>query len=223
MSDYAHEKVLRYPVYVALEELDEETRQYFDYATPGKFQIAPTEVSYVDYVLESDYDCDCGEYGKTRALSESEKEAYRPIWQRVFPDIDMSCVRLVEFVWYNATEAPSYYDETKDSFYADLIDGSPVHESANPYQHVCEDIGLALEDIPKLIRLDEKGEFHKHKIVRDSCFHEMAECAICGCLVGGWYCPDSPDHLCDYEEKEGVPRYHCRYCGQPMVRNGLKR
>lgn len=79
------------------------------------FTFAPTESPFVDYILEYDGDSD-GEYGKVRELYNSEKDRYRDIFQQL-GTIDMDKVRLVEFCWYNATEAPDYYDIESDPFY----------------------------------------------------------------------------------------------------------
>ena len=141
MSTYVREKVLRIPrhrmnfAHVAriLEEkfskedimddlgfyIESALPDLFDYATVGKFQIAPTEENYIDYVLEYEWDAD-GEYGKTRALYESEKRKYEPIFKQLDPDINMDWVRLVEFCWYNCCEAPDYYDDEHDSFYDEV-------------------------------------------------------------------------------------------------------
>ena len=141
MSTYVREKVLRIPMkYVDMsyvkdvivkkyndEDYEDDFSWYlenafpdlFNYATVGKFQIAPTEEYFLDYVLEYEWDVD-GEYGKTRALYETEKEKYLPVFQKIDPGIDMNYVRLVEFCWYNSTEAPNYYDDTKDSFYDEV-------------------------------------------------------------------------------------------------------
>ena len=141
MSTYVREKVLRIPMeridmsYIKSiiaqkypnENHEDDFSWYlesalpdvFDYATIGKFQIAPTEENYIDYVLEKEWDAD-GEYGKTRALYESEKAKYLPMFLKIDPNIDMNYVRLVEFCWYNACEAPNYYDDTKDSFYEEI-------------------------------------------------------------------------------------------------------
>ena len=131
MSDYVREKVLRIPLerlnlVFTEDEMDDlswsiEKRfpDIFDYAEAGKFQLAPTYSQFVDYVLEHEYGAD-GEYGKTRALTDREKEKYRPVFQRINPDVNMDFVRLVEFCWYNCCEAPDYYDETKDRFYDEV-------------------------------------------------------------------------------------------------------
>lgn len=122
MSTYVREKVLRIPMdcdYYGMEEIEERNSDLFSYATVGKFQIAPTDSNFIDYVLDKEWDAD-GEWGKTRALYAREQDKYRPIWQQILPDIDMSKVRLVEFCWYNGCEAPDYYDDAKDSFYDEI-------------------------------------------------------------------------------------------------------
>jgi hypothetical protein len=139
MSTYVREKVLRVPFehidlyyinsilaskYDDYEDdfswhLESEFPDLFDYGTVGKFQVAPTDELFFDYVLEYEYDAD-GEYGKTRALTDNEKRKYLPVFQKIDPSINMDYVRLVEFCWYNGTEAPDYYDDIKDSFYDEV-------------------------------------------------------------------------------------------------------
>lgn len=49
------------------------------------------------------------------------------------------------------------------------------------------------------------------------------KCEICGEYLG-WYCPESPNHVCDYEhyDEEMGGRYidedSCIYCGHPEER-----
>lgn len=141
MSTYVREKVLRVPMeridmsYIKNiiagkypnENHEDDFSWYlesafpdvFDYATVCKFQVAPTESPFFDYVLDYEYDAD-GEYGKTRALYESEKAKYLPVFQKIDPNIDMNYVRLVEFCWYNGCEADDYYDDVNDSFYDEV-------------------------------------------------------------------------------------------------------
>lgn len=130
MSDYCHQKVLRIPV--TLEELnmsdsddlscdlEEKHPELFDYGTPKMFQIAPTKELFLDYVLQYNYGYESGDWGKTRGLYASEQDKYRPIFQQILPNIDMSKVKLVEFCWYNCSEAPDYYDSVKDKFYDEV-------------------------------------------------------------------------------------------------------
>ena len=138
MSTYVRHKVLRIPMqFVDMtmirngikdkfpdENIEDDHEWYleraypelFDYATVGKFQLSPTITPFLDYMIDYEYDAD-GEYGKTRALYDSEKEKYKPIFQKVDPNIDMEKVRLVEYCWYNGCEADDYYDDTEDPFY----------------------------------------------------------------------------------------------------------
>lgn len=104
MSAYQKQKVLRFPMEGDLYEFEQKHAKFFSYGAAGTFQIAPTIKNYIDYVLTSNYDGD-GEYRKTRALTENEKEKYRPIWEQILPGIDMNQVRLVEFCWYGCSEA----------------------------------------------------------------------------------------------------------------------
>ena len=141
MSTYVREKVLRIPrhkinfahIVRKLEEkfpgedvmddlgyyIEDAFPDLFDYGTKNKFQLAPTTDDFIDYVLDKEWDCE-GSYGKIRDLYDSEKEKFRPIFEQLDPDINMDYVRLVEFCWYNGSEAPSYYDLTEDPFYKEL-------------------------------------------------------------------------------------------------------
>jgi len=44
--------------------------------------------------------------------------------------------------------------------------------------------------------------------------------AICkGCDTHfGWFCPNSPDHICNYKHESGRYDGICRYCGMPDER-----
>lgn len=144
MSTYVREKVLRIPFehvdlhyinsilakkygddykYDFIWYLENEFPDIFDYATVGKFQIAPTEDAFFDYVIEYEWDADDGEYGKIRELTSNEKIKYFSVFQKIDPSINMvkmNYVRLVEFCWYNCCEAPSYYDYMDDPFYDEV-------------------------------------------------------------------------------------------------------
>ena len=121
MSDYCREKVLRYPVDEDPWDIEERFTSLFKGCRElPTFQVAPTESRFIDYILESDYGCDCGDWGRNRALSENEKEKYKKVFEQIFPSIDMNKVRLVEYCWYNCSEAPDYYDDVNDSFYDEV-------------------------------------------------------------------------------------------------------
>lgn len=45
-----------------------------------------------------------------------------------------------------------------------------------------------------------------------------AKCAVCGEYYG-WWCPDDPSNVCDYEHEDGsYDEDNCRYCGMPDER-----
>ena len=132
MSDYVKYKVLRIPFdkanYFEFDHDYERVRDYmedehpdlFQYSTPGKFQFAPTEGEYIDYVVEVDRDAYEGEYGKIRDLLPSEKEKAYQLFEQIMPNADKSAIRVVEFCWYNCCEAPDYYDYSEDDFYKEI-------------------------------------------------------------------------------------------------------
>ncbi|MBR2502716.1 MAG: hypothetical protein IKB62_01180 [Oscillospiraceae bacterium] len=126
MSDYVKQKVLRVPAekYGFTGDdfwgLEFKRPELFSYGKEKKFQTAPTSEKFIDYVLEYEYGAASTDYGKTRALTDREKEKYLPVFQQVIPDINMDDVRLVEFCWYNGYEAPDYYDDEYDSFYDEV-------------------------------------------------------------------------------------------------------
>lgn len=141
MSTYVREKVLRIPmdkvdfsfIKTAMKEkfpneeiyddfdfyLEQTFPELFEYAKVGKFQMSPTRTPYLDYVLEREWDAD-GDYGKTRSLTDREKAKYLPVFQKVDQNINMNWVRLVEFCWYNGSEADDYYDHMNDPFYNEV-------------------------------------------------------------------------------------------------------
>lgn len=135
MSDYHREKVLRIP----MEDMGINPKDYDDLgydlwqkfgddvfywggSSIGKFDVAPTRGWFLDFVLESDYGHECGEWGKVRALTVPEKTKFTDVFRKIYPDVDMNKVHLVEFCWYNGCEAPDYYsmDKGKDPFYEEV-------------------------------------------------------------------------------------------------------
>ena len=130
MSDYCRQKALRVPYdkYKSRFLLDisdpDDMNWSLEHAFPnlwgwgdkGKFQFAPTETAYIDYVLDYEYGSE-GDWGKVRELYDSEKEKYAPIFAQIIKDLDMNDARLVEYSYWNATDAPDYFDITQDRFY----------------------------------------------------------------------------------------------------------
>ena len=133
MSDYCRMKVLRLPFEEAnigkLEDYDDLEHDlhekygdmfYWNGTNVGKFDSSPTYRPFIDYILEHEYGADCGEWGKIRELYPSEKLKYIEVFQKLNPNIDMDKVRLVEYCWYNCSEAPSYYEPLEDKFYSEI-------------------------------------------------------------------------------------------------------
>lgn len=129
MSDYVRHKALRLPMtkeeiralgVYSLYDLEDKFPELFDWKKLPRFEPAPTEKIFLDYLIEYDYGYYAGDFGKTRALTENEKEKYKPIFKQVVPNVDINKVRLVDFCWYNCSEAPDYYDETDDDFYEEV-------------------------------------------------------------------------------------------------------
>lgn len=126
MSDYQYKKVLRVPTEkygiansYDLEDDPKFNELFVDYSlerTTNCFAPAPTKTSFLDYVLEYDGCANAGEFGRSRTLTEREKNKYYPVFREIIFDINMDDVRLVEFCFYDCSEAPDYYDETNDPF-----------------------------------------------------------------------------------------------------------
>ncbi len=134
MSDYCKKKVLRIPFEDCnLGKPDDYDDLCYDlYARfggevfywggqhEGKFDFAPTSRPFIDFVLEYEYGTDCGEYGKVRDLYPPEKLKYTEVFKKLNQNVDMDKVKLVEFCWYNCSEADDYYDPVDDDFYAEI-------------------------------------------------------------------------------------------------------
>lgn len=126
MSDYRYIKAVRCKV--ALEklgvesifDLEDKFPDLFDMHLPNRFEKAVVEEEeYLDYILEDHISDDSGDWGRARLLSDSEATKYLALFSQVYPDVSKEDLRVVEFVWYDCSEAPLYFDE-KDSFYDEI-------------------------------------------------------------------------------------------------------
>ena len=74
--------------------------------------LASLKRKYIDYILH-DQPLQYSEYAHLknacRTLTTYEKEDYRPIFEKVFPNIDMDDVHRCQFCWYDGVEAPDIY------------------------------------------------------------------------------------------------------------------
>lgn len=127
MSDYCHRKVIRMKI------SEEEACKIFgvddgwgvsDLLEKTEFEIAPTSDFFLDYVLSSRNDAE-GDWGKVRTLSASEYSKYEKLFNELF-GYQLRCYpddfRLVEYCWYDCSEAPDYFDESTyhDDFYDEV-------------------------------------------------------------------------------------------------------
>ena len=121
-------KALRVPVeYTGFQCPEDECIQECSYevekfvkAANKNFTVSPTARLFVDYELKTKGHA-CGDWGKCRPLTESERIKYAPTFAKIGVS-DMSKVRLVEYCWYDCSEAPDYYDDVtySDDFYKEV-------------------------------------------------------------------------------------------------------
>ena len=122
MSDYCHRKAVRFKIDEerACKLLNVEDRWELDNVLEVPFEIAPTEEFYIDYNLPCEY-AD-GDWGKSRTLYNSEFCKYEKLFGKLFSyqlRFYPSDFRVVEYCWYDCTEAPDYFGEA-DDFYDEV-------------------------------------------------------------------------------------------------------
>lgn len=124
MSDYCRRKAVRFKIDEerAYKLLSVKDGDELYNVLPNPFRIAPTETFFIDYELPCD-DYGDGDWGKVRNLYDSEFYKYEKIFNELFSyqlRLYPSDFRVVEYCWYNCTEAPDYFDETTDDFYKEV-------------------------------------------------------------------------------------------------------
>ena len=140
MSDYCRTKAVMYPIgdddaldafckslgaedQFDLEDLKPELFN-FDKGKPH-FEIEVMDgrgsnyTYYLSYVLFYKYGADCGEFGRSRFLSQTEQEKYEPIFKQVLPTVDAGKLKYVDYCYYNASESPDFYN-AQDEFNAEI-------------------------------------------------------------------------------------------------------
>lgn len=86
---------------------------------------------YDDMTHESHYYIDCvlynsegaGDWGKVRKLYPTELVKYTKIFKDTLgiePDCSEGGMKLVDYCYYNGCDAPDYFDETSDPFFAEV-------------------------------------------------------------------------------------------------------
>lgn len=91
-----------------------------------------------------------------------------------------------------------------------------TEEQVRLYNQMTVAISELREAKNRQIELELKCAANGHAVFQSS--FGGAECAICTAELG-WWCPSSPNHLCDYNQEDG--EYNpdqCRFCGQPEER-----
>ena len=101
------------------------------YGKPGKISIAPTSELFLDLLLECDTDCWSGEFYKSRKLTTIEHSMVTKIFNKMDINPSYYDLRLVDFCWYNCSEADDYFEELDDEFY---------HSKENLIMEVCNGI-----------------------------------------------------------------------------------
>lgn len=65
---------------------------------------------YLDFVIELTINEDFGEYGHVFLLNEEDLKLYKPIFDKMNIEYNPSDLRKVVYSYYNASEAPDYYN-----------------------------------------------------------------------------------------------------------------
>lgn len=125
MSDYERNKVIRYkPTEEQLKEIKEKYGDLYDYMDNfiEPFEVACTVKPFIDYNLFHSYGEEFDDFGRVRRLTEKELDKWVEIFKEVIKDPERDNFRLVDYCWYNCTEAPDYFDEseTQDDFYNEV-------------------------------------------------------------------------------------------------------
>lgn len=127
MSEYCHRKAVRLQIdeEVAYEVFNVNDRWgVIEHLEKTQFEVAPTEQFFIDFNLPCNNEAD-GEWGKTRPLTNNEYKKYSALFHDLingeYPILPCM-LRLVEYCWYDCSEAPDYFDESTyhDDFYDEV-------------------------------------------------------------------------------------------------------
>lgn len=88
-----------------------------------EFEIAPTREFFIDYNLDYSKEAS-GDWGRSRPLRTSELTKYRRLFSNLLKgrEISLKELALVEYCWYDCSEAPDYFDDATyhDDFYDEV-------------------------------------------------------------------------------------------------------
>lgn len=133
MSDYVHNKVVRLPfpkellqkldtddVWDCEKYLEELDSELWNRKNKKHFEIECTdECYYIDWVYYHTYGDESGDWGNVRLLTEKELATIKPYFDKLSINYKDEDLRLVDYCYYNCSEAPDYYkikDDESDAF-----------------------------------------------------------------------------------------------------------
>lgn len=130
MSDYCHRKAVRFKIdeKSVCRLLKVEDRWDINDLLKAPFEISPTKEFFIDYNLPCSNDAE-GDWGRIRRLYPKEYDKYERLFNELFGELfgyQLRChpddFRLVEYCWYDCSEAPDYFDESTyhDDFYDEV-------------------------------------------------------------------------------------------------------
>lgn len=147
MSDYVYKKVIRYPITTEyIQSLNiPQVYDLYDYLSQPRFKSITCNYNkdkdyfdsestidyynkdwkkheFLDYILEYEYGSERGYFGRSRYLSEKEKDKWVEIFKQIIPEIDRDKLRVVEYCYYNSSEPQTYYEvkPITDPFYKEI-------------------------------------------------------------------------------------------------------
>ena len=124
MSDYCHRKAVRFKIDEerACKLLGVADKWDLDDVLKAPFEVAPTVEFYIDYNLPCETYAD-GDWSKCRKLYDSEFNKYEKLFNELFSyqlRLYPTDFRVVEYCWYDCSEAPDCFDESQDDFYKEV-------------------------------------------------------------------------------------------------------
>lgn len=123
MGEYCHRKAVRLKIDEerACKLFGVEDKWDIENLLEAPFEIAPTNEFYIDYNLPHGYSD--GDWSKSRTLRDTEFYKYEKIFGELFNyqiRFYPSDFRVVEYCWYDNSEAPDCFDESIDDFYNEV-------------------------------------------------------------------------------------------------------
>lgn len=135
MSDYVKEIVVRLPFPKSILEevetedpwdcedyLKEKLGVFFDVTGSKCFVIGSTDSSYyLDWRFYNSYGDESGDYGFSRYLTDAEYNEIKPMFDRIVKEYKREDLRIVDYCYYNGSDAPDYYSVEESDYSGDFI------------------------------------------------------------------------------------------------------